>query len=110
MFLIVDVKGDVRGLYAETIDLTVLGAVSIRRASHVEPDSDGLWWADLAPVHGPRLGPFRCRSAALHAECRWLEAFLSAPILKSKGEDDDSNNTPAGSDPAYDPASIATTG
>ena len=30
----------------------------IRRASHVEPDEAGRWWADLSPVGGPRLGPF----------------------------------------------------
>jgi hypothetical protein len=110
MFLIVDSKGDVRGLYAEAIDLAVLGAVFIRRASHVEPDDDGLWWADLAPVHGPRLGPFRCRSAALHAESHWLEAFLSSPNRNLKGENHDSTNTSASSDPANDLASIATAG
>ena len=41
-----------------------------RRASHVEPDADGRWWADLSPVAGPRLGPFEVRSAALDAEPR----------------------------------------
>jgi hypothetical protein len=53
--------------------------MSIQRASHVEPDEQGQWWADLAPVHGPKLGPFAVRSAALDAERCWLEAFLSEP-------------------------------
>jgi hypothetical protein len=73
MQLIVDAQGVVRCVYAEAIDLTVLGPVSIRRASHVEPDAAGQWWADLAPVAGPRLGPFARRAEALTAEQRWLE-------------------------------------
>ena len=77
--LIVDFQGGVRCLYAEALDLSSLGAVSIRRASHVEPDNQGQWWADLAPVQGPKLGPFPCRSATLDAEREWLEALLTDP-------------------------------
>ena len=58
MRLVVDRGGAVRCLYGEAIDLAALGNVSIRRASHVEPDEQGRWWADLGPVGGPRLGPF----------------------------------------------------
>src|SRR5262249_4363500 len=65
MQLIVDPQGQVHCLYGETIDLAALGSVAIRRASHVEPDVDGRWWADLAPVGGPKLGPFDRRSGAL---------------------------------------------
>lgn len=75
--LIVGPRGGVRCPYAEGIDLASLGAVSIRRASHVEPDESGQWWADLGPVGGPRLGPFALRSAALDAERLWLEDHLS---------------------------------
>ena len=64
------------GCYAEAIDLGALGGVTIRRASHVEPDQEGRWWADLGPVGGPRLGPFGVRSAALAAEVQWLETAL----------------------------------
>ena len=74
MILLVDPQGDVRCLYAETVDLTSLGLLSIRRASHVEPDDHGQWWADLAPVGGPLLGPFERRTLALAAEQGWLEA------------------------------------
>ena len=73
MTLIVDAQGVVRALYSEVIDLASLGSLSIRRASHVEPNEQGQWWADLSPVNGPKLGPFALRSAALDAERVWLE-------------------------------------
>jgi hypothetical protein len=79
MQLIVDPQGRVRSLYEELIDLAVLGSLSIRRASHVEPDKAGKWWADLSPVSGPQLGPFDYRSQALDAERAWLELHWLSP-------------------------------
>ncbi len=73
MHLLINPTGQIRCIYDETIDLTILGSITIKRASHVEPDSNGIWWADLAPVQGPRLGPFSLRSEALQAEQAWLE-------------------------------------
>ena len=73
MTLIIDGHGVVRTLYAEAIDLASLGPMSIRRASHVDPDDQGQWWADPSPVNGPTLGPFALRSTALDAERIWLE-------------------------------------
>ncbi len=73
MELRIDPAGRVTGLYSEAIDLSSLGEVSIRRASHVEPNAQGQWLADLSPVGGPVLGPFRLRSEALSAEVGWLE-------------------------------------
>ena len=58
-------QGSIRCLYSEAIDLRALGVLSIGRASRVEADEAGHWWADLAPVQGPRLGPYRLRSQAL---------------------------------------------
>ena len=72
MELVVSSQGVVRCLYEETLTLESLGALHITRASHVEPDSAGKWYADLGPVNGPRLGPFARRSAALTAESDWL--------------------------------------
>jgi hypothetical protein len=72
----VDKGGTVTLLYDEALDAAALGDVSIRRASHVEPDAAGSWWADLAPAGGPRLGPFPLRSQALAAERAWLEEHL----------------------------------
>ena len=49
-----------------------IGQLQITGASHVEPDRDGFWWADMGPVDGPMLGPFRSRTEALQAEREWL--------------------------------------
>jgi hypothetical protein len=78
MELIIRSDGKIACLYDEAIDLAALGQLSIRRASGVEPDEAGQWFADLAPVAGPRLGPFAVRSQALAAEIAWLEGHLSA--------------------------------
>lgn len=76
MELIVTPAGVVRRVYAEHVNLDLLGEVRVRRAGHVEPDARGQWWADLSPVDGPRLGPFPVRSAALSAEAAWLTEHL----------------------------------
>jgi hypothetical protein len=78
MQLVINPCGQVCCLYTEALDLAVLGDLSIHRASHVEPDEQGQWWADLAPVDGPRLGPYPCRSQALDAEVDWLETNWAA--------------------------------
>ena len=74
MQLVVEPRGTLRCIYGEAIDLHTLGSLTIERGSHVEPDELGGWWADLLPVHGPRLGPFRRRTEALRAESNWLES------------------------------------
>lgn len=74
MHVFVSPLGTVHTVYDETLDLRGLGPVSIRRASTVEPDDAGQWWADLSPVNGPKLGPFPLRSDALSAERTWLDA------------------------------------
>jgi hypothetical protein len=73
MNLLVTSRGVARCAYGELIDLTSLGDVTLCRASRVEPDEGGHWHADLSAVGGPRLGPFRRRSAAIEAETRWLD-------------------------------------
>ena len=72
MDLIVHSGGGISCVYSEALDLSSFGALAIRRASHVEPDAQGHWIADLAPVGGPKLGPFNQRSDALAAEQAWL--------------------------------------
>ena len=74
MELVVGVDGVARCIYDEALDLRALGKLQITRASHVEPDAAGFWWADMGPVDGPVLGPFRSRTEALRAERGWLTA------------------------------------
>ena len=74
MQVVVQPTGTIRCLYDESIDLSTLGQLTIRRASHVEPDANGQWFADLNPMDGPILGPFPRRSDALTAESHWIEA------------------------------------
>jgi hypothetical protein len=84
MHLLIDPSGDMRCVYSETIDLHALGELTIARASSVEPDAQGQWWADLGPVGGPRLGPCDRRSESLDAERVWLESYwltASSPRL-----------------------------
>ena len=52
------------------------GDAHTTRASHVEPAAEGGWSADMAPVNGPILGPFRLREDALAAEVAWLNEHL----------------------------------
>lgn len=75
--VIIDGGGGLTMIYSEALRLDALGWVAIRRASHVEPDVDGRWNADLAPVGGPVLGPFDLRSEAITAETHWLDERLA---------------------------------
>lgn len=84
MHLRIDRHGQIHCLYSEVVDLASFGQLSIQRASRVEPDDTGQWWADLSPVGGTILGPFRLRSEALAAEASWLEThWLSATTAPS---------------------------
>ena len=68
------VSASVEAIYDdESVELLRdLGNVSIRRASHVEPEDDG-WYADMSPVGGPKLGPFSTRARAIQCEVGWLQ-------------------------------------
>ncbi|MEI8195171.1 MAG: hypothetical protein WCI73_04615, partial [Phycisphaerae bacterium] len=76
--LIIAPNGVMTCIYTEALALDAFGAPRITRASHVEPDHAGSWWADLAPLDGPVLGPFGHRSDALRAEQDWLGTHLPA--------------------------------
>jgi hypothetical protein len=77
MELVIDAGGEVRCIYGEALDLRELGRLHITRASHVEPDPEGNWWADMEPSGGPVLGPYGSRSEALEAEREWLRMHTS---------------------------------
>jgi len=80
-------QGQVEAVYDEALPLEALGRLEIRRASAVEPGADGSWTADLAPVHGPVLGPYFRRSEALAAERVWLsERLAEVPSGVEQGE------------------------
>jgi len=83
MELVVGVDGVARCIYDEALDLREIGKLQITRASHVEPDAEGYWWADMGPVDGPVLGPFRSRSEALQAERGWLAGRVAPTLAAS---------------------------
>ena len=80
MILLIDCEGNLHTIYSEELDLAALGKVQIRRASCVEPDEQGQWWANLSPVGGPKLGAFAVRSVAIAAEVTWLRSNLARII------------------------------
>ena len=87
MDLIVAPTGVITAIYAEDIDLRTLGTPTITRASHVEPDETGQWFAEM--VDGPTLGPFLKRSDALAAEIAWLTRHRLNPV-ENAGDDHES--------------------
>lgn len=82
MNLFIRPDGTAQCLYSEDINLGVLGALDIRRASHVEPGKCGEWVADLRPCGGPVMTGFETRSAALKAEADWLDREMAQRNVK----------------------------
>ena len=74
MTITVDLGGKVSFIYDDALaGLLSEGRSDVRRASHVEPWPGGGWLADMAPVGGPKLGPFALRRDALDAEFAWIQ-------------------------------------
>jgi len=94
MELVVGCDGDVRCIYDEALDLREIGKLQITRASHVEPDAEGFWWADMGPVDGPVLGPYASRTEALGAERGWLVAGMPKSLHMLIGQH--VQNSPSG--------------
>lgn len=87
--------------------MSELGLIRIERASHVEPDTSGLWSADLQPSQGPILGPFALRSEALQAEHDWLtqHVLFGSPDIEKKVENSTDDEEPScKGEPISDPA------
>jgi len=81
LHIVIETDGTLRAIYSDALApvLALCSEKTIARASHVEPNADGKWEANLAPVGGPILGPFDRRQDALDAEVAWLEAhYLNA--------------------------------
>ncbi len=79
--LIIGLGGNVRMIYSDLVEPHAFGEPTIERGSHVEPDQNGFWWADLTPVNGPRLGPYHMRSNAIEAEIAWLKEYWLEPTV-----------------------------
>lgn len=72
MKIIVEKDGNIRFMYSDDFcDLMDEGKYKVCRVSHVEP-CDGGWSADLTPINGPILGPYKKRKDALDAEIEWI--------------------------------------
>lgn len=82
MLMIFDTNGSISCLYSDILELDQIGRLTISRGSHVEPTPDGQWTADMSPVCGPVLGPYRSRRDALAAEVDWLEANWLASLSR----------------------------
>lgn len=67
-------NGDMRFIWSDELaPLADSGVATTRRVSNVEQAGPGQGWtADMSPVDGPELGPFRLRRDALSAEQAWL--------------------------------------
>jgi len=67
-------KDEVRFIYNDDLlkAMKELGSVDIKRASHVEPNSNGNWTVDLTPVNGPIIENYQRRDEALKSEVDWL--------------------------------------
>ena len=69
--------GCIQFIYAdELFDFLDSGESTIKRVSFVEP-GDGGWYANMEPINGPLLGPYKLRGKALEAEVRWLQSNLN---------------------------------
>ena len=73
--------GTIQSLYNEKLSLEELGNINIKRASYVEPEND-LWYVDLSPINGPKLGPVKKRSDALILEHNYINELLSQKNIK----------------------------
>ena len=92
--VIVNEDGSLQAIYNDDlVEIFTLGHSRIRRASNVEPSTNGRdgWVVDMEPCGGPVLFadgvsltvrdphrlPFTTRKAALDAEVAWLKARMA---------------------------------
>ena len=83
-------SGEAVFIYEDGHPLLELGRPEITRASHVEPNEDGLWVADMGPVGGPRLAGRRKRGESLELEREWLREKLNDSLASFSFLSDDS--------------------
>ena len=71
--------GSLQMIYSDEMrEILNEGQGSIRRASHVEPELDNTWSADMSPIGGQKLEGFETRESALKAEVEFInQNYLS---------------------------------
>lgn len=81
--IVIGNNGIIRTIYSDILmDLFAQGETKINRASYVEPCVNG-WNADMSPVNGPVLGPFKTRTEALKEENDWLKKN-NVPVVRNE--------------------------
>ena len=85
MQIVIKPTGVFIGIYSDSFEYENIGRPQIRRASHVEPDTTGHWFADMSPIDGPTLGPFDKRNEAIDAELEFINLMLanSEPLAET---------------------------
>lgn len=80
--IVFSIDGDTcKHIYDDSLELD--GEKSISRASHVEPESDGSWSVDLAPIGGiKRPERFQKRADALAFEVKLVNLYLSGMSIE----------------------------
>ncbi len=76
-----DTDGTVGCLYTEDIDLTAIGSLNVRRASHVKYDNEVQKWT-VHLVDGTNLGYFRTRTEAIAAEVDYLNQRIADETIE----------------------------
>lgn len=79
MKLLVSPEGVITAIYSDDLVPLIKEAekVNISRASHVEPDDKGQWWATMKPFgEEVLLGPFETHKEAITEEVNYLEERL----------------------------------
>lgn len=78
MFLNILPDGTIESLYTDEIDLQEIGNLSVKRASHVEFNSDKQAWFVTIVDTGEVFGPHKTRKAALKEEVEVLESRMES--------------------------------
>lgn len=72
--MLINIKdGCIKHIYNEDIDLSSIGEQQVKRASVVDPEDNGKWFADLSLSGGQKVTGFDKRSDALKYEINYLE-------------------------------------
>jgi len=94
MEIYIDRTGNASCIYDEAINLSAIGAVSIRRASHVEPGRTGRVAGGHGDSRRSQAGPVYRRSEALASEEQYILSHLAGSYIRRIGLGTDQSNIP----------------